>query len=119
VVSVNAWPLIEHCTVRDNQADSGGGIAFLEDQADTSGHPVVRNSLISDNVAPYCGGGICVGAFSTPVIENNIVSGNLAGGFGGGGIALWSSNSLHLRTVSNNIVSGNSTSTDGGWECAV
>ncbi|HVP58877.1 MAG TPA: right-handed parallel beta-helix repeat-containing protein, partial [bacterium] len=114
VVSVNAWPLIEHCIICDNQADSGGGIAFLEDQSDTSGQPVVRDCLIKDNVAPYCGGGIYVGAFSTPVIENNIISGNAAGGFGGGGIALWSSNSLHLRTVSNNIISGNRTSTDGG-----
>jgi parallel beta-helix repeat protein len=114
VVSVNAWPLIEHCTIRDNQADSGGGIAFLEDQSDTSGCPIVRNSFISDNIAPYCGGGIYVGAFSTPVIENNIISGNLAGGFGGGGIALWTTNGIHLRTVNNNIISGNSTSTDGG-----
>jgi parallel beta-helix repeat protein len=114
LVSVNAWPQIEHCTIRDNQADSGGGIAFLEDQADTSGQPVVRNSSISNNVAPYCGGGIYVGAFSTPVIENNIISGNLAGGFGGGGIALWNGNDLHTQTVSNNIVSGNWTSTDGG-----
>ncbi len=114
VVSVNAWPLIEACTIRDNQADSGGGIAFLEDQSDTSGRPVARGNLLEGNTAPYCGGGIYVGAFSTPVIENNIVSDNLAGGFGGGGIALWTTNSLHPRTVNNNIVSGNWTSTDGG-----
>jgi parallel beta-helix repeat protein len=114
LVSVNAWPLIEYCTIRDNQADSGGGMAFLEDQSDTSGHPIVRCSLISNNTAPYCGGGIYVGAFSTPIIENNIVSGNLAGGFGGGGIALWTTNSIHPRTVRNNIISGNSTTTDGG-----
>gem|GEM_PF-1768099 len=114
VVSVNAWPLIERCTIRDNYADSGGGIAFLEDHSDTSGYPIARNNLISGNTAPYCGGGIYVGAFSTPVIENNIVSGNMAGGYGGGGIALWTSNSLHPRTVNNNIVSANQTSSDGG-----
>jgi parallel beta-helix repeat protein len=114
IVSVNAWPLVEYCTIRDNYADSGGGIAFMEDQSDTSGHPIARNNLISDNTAPYCGGGIYVGAFSTPVIENNIVSGNLAGGYGGGGIALWTTNSLHPRTVNNNVLSGNHTTTDGG-----
>ena len=124
VVSVNAWPLIEMCTIRDNEADSGGGIAFLEDQSDTSGYPVARSNMISGNTAPYCGGGIYVGAFSTPVIENNTVSGNLAGGFGGGGIALWTTNSIHPRTVNNNIVSGNWTSTDGGgfyirYDCSV
>lgn len=114
LVSVNAWPLIEHCTIRNNQGDSGGGIAFLEDQADTSGCPVVRNSLIEGNVAPYCGGGIYVGASSMPVIENNVISGNQAGGWGGGGIALWNGNDLHPRTVSNNVVSGNWAGTDGG-----
>ena len=114
VVSVNAWPLIENCTIRDNQADSGGGIAFLDDQSDTSGYPIARNNLVSDNTAPYCGGGIYVGAFSTPIIENNIVTGNLAGGYGGGGITLWNTNSLHPRTVDNNIVSGNWTSANGG-----
>lgn len=114
VVSVNAWPLIEHCTIRDNQADSGGGIAFLDDQSDTSGFPVARNNIIMDNIAPYCGGGIYVGAFSTPVIENNIVTGNLAGGFGGGGITLWNTNSLHPRKVDNNIVADNWTNADGG-----
>jgi parallel beta-helix repeat protein len=124
VVSVNAWPLVEHCTIRDNYADSGGGIAFLDDQSDTSGYPVARNNLVRDNTAPYCGGGIYVGAFSTPVIENNIVSSNMAGGYGGGGIALWNTNSLHPRTVDNNIVSGNWTSADGGgfyirYDCTV
>jgi parallel beta-helix repeat protein len=114
VVSVNAWPLIEHCTIRDNYADSGGGIAFMDDQSDTSGAPAIRNNTIVGNTAPYCGGGIYVGAFSTPVIENNIITGNFAGGYGGGGIALWSTNSLHPRTVNNNIIAGNWTSTDGG-----
>jgi len=114
VVSVNAWPLIEHCTIRDNQADSGGGIAFLDDQSDTSGFPVARNNTIEGNIAPYCGGGIYVGAFSTPVIENNIVTGNLAGGFGGGGITLWNTNGLHPRKVNNNIVADNWTNADGG-----
>ncbi|MBU1701924.1 MAG: T9SS type A sorting domain-containing protein, partial [Candidatus Eisenbacteria bacterium] len=54
------------------------------------------------------------GAFSTPRIENNVITGNIARGFGGGGIALWTSNTLHLRIVDNNILSENHSTSDGG-----
>jgi len=109
VACFNASPLIEHCLIRNNRADSGGGIAVQEESA-----PVIRRNRIEGNEAPYCGGGIYVGAFATPVIENNVVSGNAANGWGGGGIALWTTNSLHQRTVRNNIVAGNSATSDGG-----
>ena len=114
VTSVNAWPLIERCTIRNNVTNSGGGVALMEDQSSISGVPVIRQCEIYGNNATYCGGGIYVGAHSTPRIENNTVAGNTASGFGGGGIALWTSNTLHLRTVNNNILSGNHSNTDGG-----
>ncbi|MBN1826674.1 MAG: hypothetical protein JW958_10435 [Candidatus Eisenbacteria bacterium] len=109
VACFNASPTIEHCLIRNNRADSGGGIAVQEESA-----PVIRNNRIEGNKAPYCGGGVYVGAFATPVIENNLVLENEADGWGGGGIALWTTNSLHHRTVGNNVIAGNSTSTDGG-----
>ena len=119
VACVDAYALIEHCVIRNNQADSGGGIAAMDD-----GVATIRNNLISGNIAFYSGGGIYVGAWSTPAIENNIIKDNAADGWGGGGITLWNCNALSQRMVSNNIVVGNWTSAVGGglyirYECSI
>jgi hypothetical protein len=111
VAAVSASPVVEDCVIRDNQADSGGGFASIEE-----GTAVVRNNLIVQNRAPYSGGGVYAGVRSSPILENNVISGNWAGGWGGGGVTLWNWYAMnHIgKTVRNNIVSGNSTSVDGG-----
>jgi parallel beta-helix repeat protein len=111
VACVEAGPLIESCVIRQNQADSGGGITTIE-----YGSAVIRNNLIRDNTAPYCGGGIYAGVRSSPVIENNLILDNRAYGWGGGGITLWNWYAMNFisKMVRNNVVAGNYTSAAGG-----
>ncbi len=111
VACVESDAVIEFCVIRQNQADSGGGIATIE-----YGSAEIRNNLISGNTAPYSGGGIYAGVRSSPVIENNLILDNRAYGWGGGGITLWNWYAMNFisKTVRNNVVAGNYTSAAGG-----
>jgi parallel beta-helix repeat protein len=111
VACVGASAKIGFCVIRDNQADSGGGICTIEECV-----PVIRNNVITGNAAPNSGGGIYAGVRSSPIIENNLIIGNTAQGWGGGGITLWNWYAMFpfSKTVRNNVVAENSTTAVGG-----
>jgi hypothetical protein len=81
---------------RNNTGGFGGGIY-------RSGPGVVRNNLVTGNIAKWSGGGIMASGSPALVVRNNIVTGNSAG-FGGGLAAGYDSAPL----FANNIVVRNS-----------
>lgn len=118
--------LIEDPVIRDNQAETGGGM-YMDDV----GRPVILRSVIEDNEATWRGGGIwtqhgvCIlqslihgnvagedggGAYMLKggLIVNSTVDGNIAGGYGAG---LRVADNLYVRnvTVTNNYTSSPST----------
>ncbi|MBD3161977.1 MAG: T9SS type A sorting domain-containing protein [Candidatus Eisenbacteria bacterium] len=111
VACLSSSAIIEQCIIRNNYADSGGGICTLE-----YGTVVIRNNLIEGNTAPSSGGGIYAGVRSSPVIENNVVRNNTAYGWGGGGITLWNWYAAfgESKTVRSNRIIGNTTTAAGG-----
>lgn len=123
---------VEHCIIRDNYAQYGGGI-YIEQCA-----PKIRYNTISTNSATdygggvyynqYCsgvlhnnavennsvtqgdGGGVCVRYYSNPEISGNLISGNIASNYGGGLLVKSSS----FSSIINNLISINSSSYGGG-----
>jgi hypothetical protein len=76
-VSASGVLTLESSVVRDNFADTGGGIGNL-------GSVTLNDSTVSDNDAVFTGGGIWNGADATLTLTNSTVSGNETNGNGGG-----------------------------------
>ncbi|RIK42563.1 MAG: hypothetical protein DCC58_10810, partial [Chloroflexi bacterium] len=90
-------------TVRDNQADAGGGIY------NAGGNVEVSESTLHGNGAGLSGGGGIYNAGGTLTIERSTLSGNTSRMHGGGVF----SQAGHLR-ISNSTLSGNSAAQRGG-----
>jgi predicted outer membrane repeat protein len=94
---------IEGFTIRNGNADFGGGVYC------SNASPTIANNTITDNSASSAGGGICCSC-ACPTIANNTIMGNAASSLGGGGIYCDSSSPL----ISSNAITGNSASYGGG-----
>jgi hypothetical protein len=74
--------LVDHCKITQNTATgSGGGMQF---STDTTGKAILRNTLVSGNIANRGGGGLYFESGNL-VVDHSIFTGNGAGR--GGGIA--------------------------------
>jgi hypothetical protein len=98
---------VRNCLIENSEAPTGsiggGGIEILN-----GSNALIEHNIIRDNHSADYGGGIYCSQ-SSPVIRNNIISGNIAGYYGdaaGGGIALLNgSNSQILdNTIRDNSV---------------
>lgn len=99
--------VLEGFTIRNGQANEGGGIHIQ------GSSPTIRGNIVTTNRA--CdGAGIGVG-FGSPVIEQNVITGNqrsgCTGGIGGGGIVVRGNSSTQILE---NTISNNSTGASGG-----
>ena len=74
--------VINQCTVTNNTALNGGGLAPTA----FSNSTIIKNSTFTDNVATDDGGGIYMGNRSNCYIINTTISGNTAPDNSGGGI---------------------------------
>ncbi|MBN2055459.1 right-handed parallel beta-helix repeat-containing protein [bacterium] len=85
-------------SINYNYADQGGGIYC------TSSSPVIDSNTISDNQAPYTGGGLYFNAAMGDIMFNDILNNNLSGwSMYGGGIACENSSlSIAGNTIENN-----------------
>ena len=93
--------VIEGFTIRDGHGNYGAGINC------TGSSPIIRNNMITNNRAYYCGGGIVCRSGASPQILSNVISFNRADQdmfSNGGGIALFGSSAV----IKNNLIIGNS-----------
>ena len=99
---VTSSPALNHLTVSENSANTGGGIYVRNNSS-----PALTHVTVNGNTAVYGGGIYCVN--SSPVLANVLISGNSASRFGGG------IDNLSSPTVFTNVtVSGNSATENGG-----
>ena len=96
-------PLVSHCTIRHHRKKRGGGV-----YAHGCNIVVIRNSIISNNVADEEGGGIRT-AFSQPVLIGNTIVHNSAR-YDGGGISM----DYNTARIEENTISFNFASHAGG-----
>jgi hypothetical protein len=124
----SSGPAISNCTIRDNNANFGGGIYA------TGANPIITNCTISGNTTNVCGAGIWASS-SDVIIASCTVTGNNAGN-SAGGIYCYSSDAIILdceisgntsiagaggincryasQTITNCVISNNTTETVGG-----
>ncbi len=105
-------PTISHCVIKNNEANTGGGI-HSDGQADGESIALI-DSTVTENIAEV-GGGICYRYKYNiiPLIKNCVISGNYAYGTSyayGGGVSLLSSNA----TIVNSTIVGNIAEKYGG-----
>ncbi len=111
----NSEVSIQNCTISGNQAYSGGGIAFTEDQYGFT-IATINNSTISDNTAydptpPNVAGGIWVHESNLTMLNSNVTNNSSTStgggieiqkvGHGGGGTVI-----IKNSTISNNHADG-------------
>ena len=73
-------PVIQNCTIRNNQAMSGyGGGVYV----DVHNDPEIKNCLITGNSTPYWGGGLYWGLGCDTRIEECVIDNNTASSGGG------------------------------------
>jgi hypothetical protein len=76
--------VLSNCLIAANKVDGtatyryGGGLML------DGGAPVLVGCVISNNVAPSIGGGICIGSAGSPLMRDCRIVGNRSGSFGGG-----------------------------------
>jgi len=112
-------------TIRNGDAQHGGGIYILSSNPTITGNTIIKNEAIHMSYDPSGpgwtptggGGGIYIESSSHPVITNNIITENESG-FLGGGIACMKS----TPTITGNTITKNKVSLFGGggiivWEC--
>jgi len=85
-------PMIDHCLIANNYAESGGGIMCMDDS-----EAVITNNTIVDNSARIDGAGISI-FDASPMIKNNVIAHN--SGLLGGGIMNW----FGLPSIINNTI---------------
>ncbi|MFO8191260.1 MAG: right-handed parallel beta-helix repeat-containing protein [Bacillota bacterium] len=128
LVSGGSSPRIENCTIEDNEAEYGAGIAvfdsspyilnneilnnssflgggiFIEESS-----PLVEGNTISRNNAEM-GSGVVIISNSEPKLIDNIISNNRATRLGGGLVVALGS----TPTIKDNTISGNAAERNGG-----
>lgn len=97
--------LIDHCLIRNNISNAGGGINIIR------GSAIIQNSVIRGNSASSVGGGINLES-STVYIYNTDIANNYSNS--GGGMS-FSASTAFLENVK--IISNTSKITGGGIEC--
>ena len=102
----NSSPLIRNNIIKDNQAQSGGGIYVTGESA----HPLLDGNTFVENVAASGAGLLMQSAYV--VLTNNHFIGNIAGERGGG--AYLSLSQPSPSVVSNNEFHANEAKTGGG-----
>lgn len=107
-ITENSSPILDGLTIVNGWRGEAAGIALF-----VSGHseamPVIRNCVITNNVATGgWGGGILIEG-GRPIIEHNLIMSNTTPYEGGGVGAAFGS---HL-TLENNLIAGNSAQDDG------
>ena len=105
-------PIIDNCFIYQNQGSFGGGISCW------SGTPTIRNSYIVGNMAGYGAGIYVFGSSGHPIVENCMILNNLADPLSsGGGAGIYcESGSADVRYC---IIKGNTAGGRGGgiaWE---
>jgi hypothetical protein len=107
-IMCSASPIIENNIIRDNFADSGGGIEIGAD--DRSPSPIIRKNIFWRNMGHeddpqwiYGAGAINVWATSQPIIINNTIVGNEGTDMVGGVLAAQTDELL----MTNNIIVNN------------
>ncbi len=113
-------PTISHCTIRDNQAETGDSSCAGGGIYGSASSPVISSCTIKGNVATSTiassGGGIYISG-GHPVITNTIITANSAyGQFGasGGGISVNGSSPI----IDNSDIDSNSVSNFGNYGTA-
>lgn len=85
IVNQDTTSTLDDIIIKNSTADDGGGCAAIENHAATL---FITNSLITNNVSPHIGGGVCnssgSGRRGELTITNSIISNNSATLFGGG-----------------------------------
>jgi len=105
-VGIGSEGMLDGFTIRNGNAQYGGGI-HIEDSQITVTHCTIIN-----NTGTY-GGGISVSGDSSPTISDNLIDSDSA--FYGGGVFIWGSSASDCRpTLVSNTISGNSADTYGG-----
>ncbi len=104
IVCTESNPTIINNIITYNNSVYGGGF-WCKDTSDV----ILRDNIISYNIADSLGGGIYCRNVCNPLIENNTITYNTADK--GGGIYLW--NECNPK-ITNNIIENNTAVTDGG-----
>lgn len=93
-------------TMTGNDADSGSGVAYIENSGDLT----ITNSTIADNISAGGSGGLYLNNGGDATITNSLISGNQALDGNGGGIV---NNASGVLTINNSTLTGNSANNGG------
>ena len=107
-LSVGGNTVIDNCYITRNTASQVGGAVVFD-----GGEPIIRNSIINQNVAEIEGSGIVCSSNANPTIENCRISGN-TGSVGGGGIIVRGHAEIRYCTITNNEVNTGDAATGFG-----
>ncbi|SVC07688.1 uncharacterized protein METZ01_LOCUS260542, partial [marine metagenome] len=97
---------LSNCQISNNTAGYGAGIGMVSSNVS---NPIIslENVQITNNTASQWSGGISMG-YSSPILKNCIISDNVANGDKGGGITTTGGNPVFVNTaIVNNSCSGN------------
>lgn len=109
LIDSNFTANLNHLTVSQNTADSGGGI-YISSLSDGT---TIENSTISENSTSEYGGGIAT--WGPLTVRNSTISNNTASSYGGGlSATLSTTSSTAIIIFENSTVSGNSGHNGGG-----
>jgi parallel beta-helix repeat protein len=103
VYCCGASPTLTNCTIRDNTANCGGGVACSQYAC-----PTLTNCTIRDNLAAY-GAGVWCFEYSSPTLTDCTITGNANGDFGAG-VDCYDSD----PTLTNCTIAGNTAAYGGG-----
>jgi len=98
IYSYSSSPLIKNCTIIQNDASiAGAGIFLGNDSIGTPCYPLIKNSIVRDNIILGTfgfGAGVCVDYYAAPTIVNSIIDYNQASATGSyaGGVAIVDAN---------------------------
>ncbi len=131
----NAYVNLSNLIIKNNVANRGGGIAFIENsQSFLTGIKIIDNEALPNNLVDGYGGGIYVKDSNIEIEFNNEISSNNASAHGGGIYILDDANVYFMDTCLNNntayqgagiyvdnsalnyhegVISGNTSTSDG------
>ena len=87
-------PVIHHCAIKDNHAESTAGGIYC-----WNSHPTITYTEISVNTADWLAGGLFGGSNSVLTVSNLTVIGNISGDLSGGGIYTNNSSAFISNTI--------------------
>lgn len=103
---LNSNPVIKYCTLRSNNAGTGGGAIYCD-----GGNPVIEGCTIADNYSKSGGAVYCTN-YAEPQIIGNIIINNSASASGGFSPTTASGGAIYLyhcdALIKNNVFNNNS-----------